>query len=106
MKGVAGSYMRAPVGYHGAQLLSQSGTPCVVTGTGLLCGCLKERGAASFVAEFFGLMSGADKLSCEKGRGDIMPEREGEGDFMPARKGEGEIMVILCHVEKCKCCFL
>lgn len=28
------SYMRTPVGYYVAQLLSQSGTPCVVMGTG------------------------------------------------------------------------
>eukprot|EP01101_Sappina_pedata_P008623 TRINITY_DN4814_c0_g1_i1.p1 TRINITY_DN4814_c0_g1~~TRINITY_DN4814_c0_g1_i1.p1 ORF type:complete len:174 (+),score=55.91 TRINITY_DN4814_c0_g1_i1:44-565(+) len=28
------SYMRTPVGYYVAQLLSQSGTPCVVVGTG------------------------------------------------------------------------
>jgi len=28
------SYMRAPVGYYCAQLLSQAGTPCVVMGTG------------------------------------------------------------------------
>lgn len=28
------SYMRAPVGYYCAQLLSQNGTPCIVMGTG------------------------------------------------------------------------
>jgi NAD+ synthase (glutamine-hydrolysing) len=28
------SYMRTPVGYYVAQLLSQAGTPCVVMGTG------------------------------------------------------------------------
>jgi len=28
------SYMRAPVGYYVAQLLSQAGTPCIVMGTG------------------------------------------------------------------------
>jgi hypothetical protein len=28
------SYMRTPVGYYCAQLLSQSGTPCIVMGTG------------------------------------------------------------------------
>jgi NH3-dependent NAD+ synthetase len=28
------SYMRTPVGYYCAQLLSQAGTPCVVMGTG------------------------------------------------------------------------
>jgi hypothetical protein len=29
------SYMRTPVGYYCAQLLSQSGTPCIVMGTGI-----------------------------------------------------------------------
>jgi len=33
-KGQMRSYMRAPVGYYCAQLLSQAGTPCVVMGTG------------------------------------------------------------------------
>jgi len=33
-KGQLRSYMRAPVGYYVAQLLSQEGTPCVVMGTG------------------------------------------------------------------------
>jgi len=28
------SYMRTPVGYYTAQVLSQSGTPCIVLGTG------------------------------------------------------------------------
>lgn len=31
------SYMRAPVGYYCAQLLSQNGTPCIVMGTGTGC---------------------------------------------------------------------
>ena len=33
-KGQLRSYMRTPVGYYVAQLLSQNGTPCVVMGTG------------------------------------------------------------------------
>mmetsp|Transcript_107419 Transcript_107419/g.298761 ORF Transcript_107419/g.298761 Transcript_107419/m.298761 type:complete len:307 (+) Transcript_107419:26-946(+) len=33
-KGQLRSYMRTPVGYYVAQLLSQAGTPCVVMGTG------------------------------------------------------------------------